>query len=265
MWVNLFDWLAEQTATVTLRGGRDGEVTDSVPMPKPIVETPVSVDPDLGDVVLLHEALSEPHSAEDYGTHSRITNGLDSEDNPSWQGRFFAFWPDNSNLLMGKLLRVRGFFTGNSTGGSGNVKGAGSIGFIFKDDTDYYIENVLGGFGDFHSWPDANNVSYIPSPGVPSDWITLSEIELGLLTPSSPSATFIGLGHMGIEPDAGPPSWDQFGVEWQIWLDSDDSGGGPDESVQSWWMCKPKPTPTPCPVRPQGFVPFNEYLSLIHI
>lgn len=32
-----------------------------------------------------------------------------------------------------------------------------------------------------------------------------------------------------------------------------------ENGTSPWWLCDTKPTVTPCPVRPQGFVPFNEY------
>ena len=256
MWLDLFTWANQQTDLLTkeLIGAVANiypETTIDLPNPIP-EETTIANDAGEGGV-----------SVSLLVAEGDVGQLLDVHLYDTWQNFVYGFYFETASgfALMGKRLRVRAMFAGNSTGESGNIKGVGDFGFLFRQGSESEGEHTIRGttkvsFGDPALWPNNNDPTdyfYSPVKSELSYWIEFPTITPAYLVQSG--WEFVGMGYVGAQPDAGGPAWSELCSEWQIWVDDDQNPGGP----KPWWLCKPKPPVVPCPVRPTTFVEFKDY------
>ncbi len=248
MWEDLFEYLFSQpNVTIKLRSAAKGNSSPDDYITLADLDAPIPLR--ANGSAFYSAFFPAGMIGDDFGS-AYTQEYTNDEGELEWSNEAIYFYvsiPAGFNLV-GKKVRVRVTPFGNPDEGViANLAGLGSTGFVYLGSGGH---NVMHPMMEF-------NTSNTGEVGVPLAWHEKT-ILAGDIIDDVSNGQFVGLGSIGVIPDAPPPEFGRAIYEWQIWV-GDDPVDPPDDTVLPWWMCPPKEPVPACPVRPTGYVALSDY------
>lgn len=143
--------------------------------------------------------------------------------------------------LIDQKIRVRAIPV-SSGDGNVDISSMGTIGFIYTYTTGgHFLNQTIVNYG----------LDTVPL-NTPLPWLEYTILSSDIV--DTPDGPFVGIGMFSPGDEFSSPGFELLAIEFQIWVEE-----ALPTTTLPWWMCPPKETIEPCPIRPTGFVPFDEY------